>query len=299
MESLKAQTYPFRECEILITLDRCDQRRAEWILELLPEARLLWLRGSTYFRSKNLALRAARGEFIVLVDSDLYFEPHWLRSLLSAFQPGIDLVTGYTRYQRGFLSRTRNLCDWPATRPSSGFTDWFQLNDVVIRRSLLGKFHFREDLGQSGGGAVNITRERLLREGVRFWFCAEAHGWHNLPPLLREHLRFGGYYVRQRRVAPATSFAWLASVPLLGPFLATGGTLLKAWQRAWRLRSLLPGGVLSFPVFFLTIAFVKAVELIGAMAYTWAPGLVSRLAGWYDVPPTDVEMKSSGGLAPP
>ena len=41
-----------------------------------------------------------------------------------------------------------------------------------------------------------------------------------------------------------------------------------------------------FPVYFLTIALVKAVEAVGAALYTWAPGWISRRYGWYDVPPS-------------
>ncbi len=89
VESLKAQTYPFRQCEILVSLDRHDHREAKWIRKLLPEAKLVWLRGATYYRSKNLALQAAHGEFIVLADCDVSYEPRWLESLLAAFRPGI------------------------------------------------------------------------------------------------------------------------------------------------------------------------------------------------------------------
>jgi len=285
LRSLAAQTYPLRDCQVLIIVDdSVAETDSAWILEELPGASILRLRDATYFRSKNLAMKAAKGEFLVFADSDVRYSPQWLELMLGCFKPGVELVAGNTQYEKGLLSTTLSLCDWSATRPQSSQTDWFYGNNLAMTRSVLGRIRFRDDLGRSGGGAVNILREELLALGVTPWMCAEARAWHHLAPFLEKRLRVGGYQIQFRRKAPEISWSWMAHVPLMAPFLVTVGTLLKTYQRAWRLRSTLPGRGLSLPAYLCSIAFVKSFELAGAALVAWAPRWVSRRYGWFDVP---------------
>jgi len=285
LESLQRQSYPVARCEVLILIAGDEPaENPDWYQRWIPHARLVPVPGGTYYRAKNAAIRASRREVLAFADSDVRYEPGWLAAMLASLRPGIDLVAGHTRYEPGFLSRTLDLCDWAATRKESGFTDWFYGNNVAMRRDLLETVHFREDIGISGGGSVNVLRAELLKRGIRFWFCAEARAWHHLAPFLVKRLRVGAYHVRHRQIAANTRAAWVVRVPLLGPFLATGGTLVAAWRRAWRLRSTLPAGGLSLPIYLVTIALVKGVEAIGAAAYAWAPGWTGRRSGWFAVP---------------
>lgn len=287
LTSLRDQTYPIRECEVFVFQDaEVDLSRMDWIGELIPHAKIVSVPGSTYYRTKNLALQFARGKYLVFADSDVVYDQRWLESLLGCIADGKELIVGWTRYPPGLLSRTLELCDWSATRPISEYTDWFHGNNLAVRRGLFERLRFREDMGLSGGGAVDVLRRQLREDGIRAWFCADAIGYHALAPFLPKRLRIGGYHVHWRRLSPAASWAWMARVPLLAPFLVTGGTLLRACARAWRLRSSLPGSPFTLPVYFLTIALVKAVEAVGAALYTWAPGWISRRYGWYDVPPS-------------
>jgi hypothetical protein len=283
--SLAKQTYPVAACEVIVLMDAAEaDAQSEWVRGLWPGARVVGVPGMTYYRSKNAALREAGGEFLVLADSDVAYEPDWLESLLAAFRPGIDLVAGDTRFEPGFLSRTLTLTDWPGARLTSGYTDWFYGNNLAMRRSLFETIRFREEMGRSGGGSVNVLREELVGRGVRFWYCAEARGQHHLAPFLEKRLRVGAFQVRYRRLAPDRPWAWVAHVPILGPFLAVGGTLVKAWRRAWWFRQSLPGRGLSLPIYLGTIALVKAVEAVGAAAYAWAPGWVRGRFDWFDIP---------------
>jgi glycosyltransferase involved in cell wall biosynthesis len=285
LRSLAAQTYPLRDCQVLIIVDdSVGESEGAWIMDELPGASILRLRDATYFRSKNLAMKAAKGSVLAFADSDVRYSPPWLELLLGSFKPGVELVAGNTQYEKGLLSTTLSLCDWSATRSKSGPTDWFYGNNLAVKRSVFGRIRFRDDLGRSGGGAVNILRQELQALGVTPWMCAEARAWHHLPPFLEKRLRVGGYQIQFRRKAPETSWSWMAHVPLMAPFLVTVGTLLKTYQRAWRLRSTLPGRGLSLPAYLCSIAFVKSFELAGAALVAWAPRWVSRRYGWFDVP---------------
>ncbi len=288
LRSLLGQTFPLRRCEILVIVDAAlDPAQTSWIRGLLPEAHLLRLSGATYYRSKNLALESTRGDYLVFSDSDVVYEPQWLETMLAAFRPGVQLVVGNTRYEPGFLSRTLSLCDWSATQPASGFTDWFYGNNMAVSRTLFESFRFREDIGRSGGGSINVLRSELTRRRIYPWFCLDAKGWHHLESFWPKRIRIGAYSTHYRQMAPQTPWAWLVRVPLLAPFLIVAGTLLKAWGRAWRLRAGLPGRGLSLPLYLATISGVKVVELIGSLMITWAPGWVNHQYGWFNVPPSD------------
>ena len=285
LRSLARQVFPVDKCQVLIILDASiPEQEVAWIKAHLPNARFLRIPAATYFRSKNRALEAAEGEFLVFADSDVHYSDQWLDNLLACFSDGHDLVGGNTQYEQGPMGRTLSLCDWAATRLTSGYSEWFYGNNLGIRRSLFERVRFREDLGISGGGAVNVLREQLKAKGVKAWFCVEARGWHHLAPFLQKRLRVGGYQIRFRRNAPETSWSWFARAPLLAPFLVTAGTAIRSYQRAWRLRSTLPGKGASLPLYLLTITAVRAVEWIGAGLVAWMPGYVSRRYGWFDVP---------------
>jgi hypothetical protein len=157
------------------------------------------------------------------------------------------------------------------------------------------QYGFRDDLGRSGGGAVNLLRERLHRDGVGIWFCAEARGSHYLAPFWKKRLRVGAYQICFRRAEPESSWAALARVPVLGPFLVTFGTLVKAWQRAFRLRSTLPLRGWSLPLYFISIAGVKGVECLGAIGYAWFPAWFDRRYGWFSLPALNAEAAHGEG----
>ena len=285
LQSLRQQTYPVAQCQVLVLVDATDvARQAEWIGDELPGAKIIGIASETYYRAKNASMSAARGQYLVFADSDVSYAPTWLAAMLSSFRPGVDLVVGQTRFQPGFLSRTLDLCDWAAARPQSGFTDWFYGNNLAMRRSLFETLRFREDMGRSGGGSVNVARRELMGRGVRFWFCAEAQARHDLAPFFVKRIRIGAYQIRHRRLAPDAPWSWVARVPLAGPFLATGGSMVMAWRRAWRMRSTLPAKGFSLPLYLASIAFVKSVEALGAVLYAWAPSLVSGRYDWFDVP---------------
>ena len=287
MRSLAAQPYPVDQCEVLILLDEEHANNdTAWLKAFLPSAQIVPVPGTTYFRLKNAALTHASREIIVFADSDVAYVPHWLESLLLCYSKHPGIVVGNTQFDSGFMSRTLSLCEWAATRPTSGWTDWFYGNNVAAPRDLLRKYGFRDDLGPSGGGSVDLLRLRLRQEGTKIWFCAEARGSHNLPPLWSTRLRLAAYQIHFRRAAPESPWGWLVRVPVLGPFLVIFGTLIKAWQRAFRLRKTLPLRGWSLPFYLGSIAAIKVVECGGAAAYAWFPNWLQNRTGWFTVPET-------------
>lgn len=299
MRSLAAQTYRVDQCEVLILLD-AEQASADtaWLHAFLPSAQIVPVPGATYYRSKNAALRHATREILVFADSDVAYVPHWLESLLRCYREHPGIVTGNTQFDPGFMSRTLSLCEWAATRSTSGWTDWFYGNNVAAPRDLLLAYGFRDDLGPSGGGSVDLLRLRMRQDGIKFWFCADARGSHNLPPLLSTRLRLAAYQIHFRRAAPGLPWAWLARVPVLAPFLVIFGTLIKAWQRTFRLRKTLPFHGWSLPFYLVSITAIKSVECIGAAACAWFPNWLEKRTGWFRVPDLPARPEPGGEQNP-
>jgi len=291
LRSLAGQTYPVHRCQVLVIVDAAvPEKEVNWIKEYLPTASIVPVRAATYYRIKNRSFEVARGDVLIFADSDVRYAEDWCASLIGCLSSGNDMVVGDTLFDDGPLSRTLNVTDWSARRLSSGPGGWFHVNNLAMRRSVFEKIRFREDLGRSAGGSLNVLREQLRRMGIVPYFCLEARGLHHLAPFWLKRLRIGGYHVHYRRMAPEAEWSWLARVPILAPMLVTGGTLVKAYQRAWRLRSTLPLGGLSLPLFLASIAAVKAVECLGAAMVAWAPRWVSRRFGWFDPPEFSTEV---------
>ena len=284
LNSLREQTYPVPDCEILVIVDANAPEDFQWIEDALPGARILHLDGFTYYRCKNLAMRQANGDYLVLADSDVEYEPQWLEHLLGAFAPDVDIVAGRTRYEPGLFSETMIICDGGMFREKSGPTHGFFAHNVAMRARAYRPIRFDETLGKSGGGAVEQLRDLLRQQGTCTWFCSEACAQHHYPGFFKTRLRLGAYRYRTLRMFPEMRGAWLARVPLLGPVLVTGGSLAMAWARAVRQRRSLPGGTARLPVFLVTVACVEAVDLLGACAYAWAPDILRRKVDWFDVP---------------
>ena len=285
LSSLAAQVYPVHRCQVLVIVDAAvAKEEINWVKDYLPTASVVPVPAATYCRIKNRAIATARGEVLVLADSDVRYAEDWLTSLIGCLTSGNDMVVGSTQFDDGPLSRTLNMTDWSARRLASGPGDWFHANNLAMRRSVFERIRFREDIGISAGGSLNVLREQLHQMGIVPYFCLEAKGLHHLAPFWLKRLRIGGYHVQYRRAAPEAEWSWLVRVPILAPMLVTGGTLVRAYQRAWRLRSALPLGGLSLPLYLVSIAAVKAVECLGAAMVIWAPRWVSRRFGWFDVP---------------
>lgn len=282
LESLKRQTFPLEGCQILLTIGgRTSDEVAGGLRDFLAGVEIVPLSNPTYFRMKNAALARAEREILVFADSDVRYGPNWLASMVSSFHQGIEIVVGNTRYEAGFLHRALSLCDWAAVQPQSGFTDWVYGNNLALRLSRFRDFRFREDMGDSGVGGADVLRMKLKRDGIQPWFCKEAVAYHRRDSILLSRYRIGTYHVHNRRYAPEIPGARLVRIPALGAILVTTGTMIRAWQRAWRMRADLPGGGISLPWFLLAIAIAKSAEAVGAVARDLFPRRVLSRSSWF------------------
>jgi len=79
--ALAAQT--FQDFELIVVDNGSSDGSAEWVALHYPGARLIRLEGNCGFSGgNNVGLRAARGEFVALLNNDVEAAPGWLEALL-------------------------------------------------------------------------------------------------------------------------------------------------------------------------------------------------------------------------
>ena len=89
LDGLRASLPPGLECEILLVDDGSTDGTREWLQQLAPtdpRFRLfLQPRNAGYAAANNRAARAATGDVLVLLNSDLVLAPGWCESLLHTY----------------------------------------------------------------------------------------------------------------------------------------------------------------------------------------------------------------------
>ena len=94
LNALKAQTYP--RLEVILVINGSEDGSAEFVRERFGDfARIIELPENIgYTGGNNTGLRAARGEYIALLNDDTRVDPNWLRAMVEALidRPGYGLA---------------------------------------------------------------------------------------------------------------------------------------------------------------------------------------------------------------
>jgi polysaccharide deacetylase family protein (PEP-CTERM system associated) len=307
---LLAQDYPADRFEVLVADGRStDDTRTivSALADLHPNLRLLDNPGRLSSAGRNVALRAARGGIVLLIDGHCEIDNrHYLSDLADAFRrSGADCVgrpqpldvTGATLLQRAVAAaRASRLGHHPASHIYSDREGFVPPQSVAVayRREVfdaVGWFDERFDACED----VELNH-RAARAGRTCWLCPRVavryHPRGSLAGLFRQMVRYGRGRVRLLRKHPDT-FSLSSLVPaaflaglLLGPAAACllpalwavyAGTItlyallvaVTSAALAWRERD--PGLLPLLPVVFGTVH-------LGAGAGLWLEALTGKAA---------------------
>lgn len=167
LDSIDAQTY--RPDEVVIvdggSTDGTLEHLHAWANER-ADVHILAAAGSTISRGRNLAIRQASGDLVAVTDAGVRLAPDWLERLLAAFDPEVDVVSGF------FVPDPKGLFEFTVgatVLPSAGEVDGARF--LPSSRSVA----FRRSAWERAGGYPEWLD---YCEDLVFDFALRAHGAH-------------------------------------------------------------------------------------------------------------------------
>jgi hypothetical protein len=271
--------------EVIIAFDssRLAEREVRDFVEGLPGSAALDLRlaavpGGTYCQLKNAGARAATGDLLLFLDSDVVIEPGWLRSMLRAFSdPRVKVVVGNTYVDLAAGSayvRTMALT-WmfPLRDASDKLTKsgWFYANNLGFRREAFLSNPFIDTPGLIHAPAATMVRD-LAGAGTTIWHCPMARASHPAPNGIAHFFRraIAGGRARSLTVQPDEKGR------LLGWIVADFKSMLWGWKRILLERQRVALGWWQVPAALAVATAYGASFLLGSALAEAFPHWMSR-----------------------
>ena len=257
-------------CELLIVFDpaRSDSDDLAALLEhCLAEAedvlrcRLLSVSDSGYYSKKNHGARAAAGQIVAFLDSDVVPEPDWLEQILAALKdPGIQVVAGNTYIEPvGLIGKTFALTWFFPLRNEEGALQRARslfANNLAIRREVCERYPFPEIWGSSRGACIVLAAQLALAD-VPVFHNPRARVAHPAPNgfahvSMRALAQGRDRVLRERIYGSRMSASWLASgYRLLRHWAGSAWTICTGFARVGLNPLLIPAAVAVAAYYYL------------------------------------------------
>lgn len=219
--------------------------------------------GIEYHEVKMLGAEQATGEIVVYYDCDCWYEPHWLRSLLTPFseRSDVDVVAGETITRGVGPYRTAMALTYIFPQYSGRKTltpsEHYYLNNVAFRRSFLLSHPIPLDLPLYRGNCA-IHANELLQQGYTIWQQPAARATHPPPETLQffiwRFLLIGhDFYWQGRLLAKASRSGHPSYIGFLEQLRIFGDRIRKMVVHDPRHLLFLP---LSIPVVAVSVALI-------------------------------------------
>ena len=257
LRSLAVQEYSIESAEIIVVDDASPRFDSAPVYAAAEPFRLKLIRHRTNqgrARARNAGLRAARGEIVVFLDSDMTVEPDFLQVHASTHlqAPGT-VVIGNIRFAPGLprdcLSRyieSRGVHRLVQEGPVP-FNCFVTGNASVARELLFQVGLFDEGFTAYGGEDLELGY-RLFRRGATFHYAPRALSWHHhlrplnqlcqlmysygrhsLPLLVQKHPELDELLRLDFLTSPTLSFRHLLFRMALSPLLYHSVHVLAQW----------------------------------------------------------------------
>ena len=261
LASLERQTY--RDFEVIVVESSGDDDTAAMMARDFPSVRLVRSESRLLPQAaRNHGVSVARGELFAFTDPDIYLAPHWLATLVEAWDEQHDVVIG------SFACHGTSIVDFGFHLTK--FSKWLPAGkrrtvDTAPSGNMLVS---RDDFERAGGfrgelflGDVELSR--ILRaRGLNLWFEPSALGTHHhlysFREFCRERFQRGRWYgeLRKSWYSPLRT-ALLAAVTILPVRLASN--VMHVGMHAWR-AGMFGRFVLALPVVVAGYAATLAGE---------------------------------------
>lgn len=206
LETVRRQEYTERE--IILVDNASEDGICEFISANAPEVRLIELPENLgACAGRNAGIRAARGQIIVTLDNDIFFDsPFELRKLVKAFEncPDIHVVAFQLGEAETGKLRLREWChprSWQEFGQTEFESNFFVEGACAYRREVFesaGLYYDRIFIGCEG----HDLAMRILDSGFRILYCPQVRARHLMSPITRTRERPYYFYTR--------NYIWIA-----------------------------------------------------------------------------------------
>jgi len=172
--ALRQQT--FRDFEIILVDNASHDDSLELLARDFPEVKVIALKDNRGFAGgSNVGIRAAQGDFIILLNNDTEVDAHWLEEVLAAFE---------RHPEAGSVASKMKLFDQRDTFHTTG--DFYRLDGIPGNRGVwevdLGQYDHEEYVFSTCGGSAAYRRATLDQIGLLdedfFFSCEDVDlGW--------------------------------------------------------------------------------------------------------------------------
>lgn len=292
LDALYRQDFPLEQVELVLIgsseqIDEWKKLHPEW--RAFCQVRMVPVdpENSYYWQLKNQGAKAAEGEIVAFIDSDVCPGPRWLSAIVKGLQNGADVVVGPSMYRTGRLEADSS---WmlAAALPSWGFilartssrqqprADSLVAHNLAMRRTLLLAHPFRMFRRSFPSSLLYFE---LARSGAKVAFQPDqkvAHGMRFRWWLFRKHFRTGWETYGARRADQAwPRIPALERVKVIEPIVLRMGLVCRD-ARHWFRYSRVVGvsrsrAVRLFPLALLFSFAARSAEMAGMYAALVAP----------------------------
>jgi glycosyltransferase involved in cell wall biosynthesis len=272
------QKYPRDRFEVIVVLDVPSWSAAPDIQGRWPFTTVACAGSSNYFAAKNAGAATATGDIVALLDGDCLPAEDWLASLADAFTPGVDVVTGRTRYTGGSrLARTFSVPDFGNVVATETGASGVMLNNVAFRRDIILAHPLDARVRRNGG--CYLLFHDLKARGVRIVYEPRAVVAHGLDVagfgFVRKHFDrgFDGTNVyRLDRQGVLRGSAIYRRFGVFGLVALVARRIVIDWVRLIRYRRQIGISLFAVPYFAIVSTMVRLIELTGGVTAALRPG---------------------------
>ncbi len=223
LESIATQTYSAFE---VIAVDDGSTDHTKKIIEDFPSVKLIAQKNKGSSSARNAAIRAAKGDIILLQDADAKVFPGWIARHAEMQQKDFLIVGGsVVPWNNSFWGMCDHYSTWYEYHPEKTFQrDRHQISstNLSVRASVFEKAGLFDEGLNARLEDVEFSR-RAIRNGYSIAFDPRNpmahHDRQSLQGFLHHHYKYGKYAPFVRTRESGAKFAWLIPQNTVEAFL--------------------------------------------------------------------------------
>ena len=181
--------YPDDRLEVIVVDDGSVDETVRIVKEY--PAKLIRKEHSGYPSTMNAGAKVAKGEIVVIIDSDIYLDEDWLKTVVEEFDDSkVGIVSGYiaTKPTAGFWARVVGFeSEDRYDRMKSGYVDFITSASTAYRREVFEEVSFFNEALRRGSD--EDLAQKALGAGWKIVLQKDAVCYHEWVPSLRKYFK--------------------------------------------------------------------------------------------------------------